>query len=62
MSQPNKPISLSDIHNVYSGVAKKQETNETEPSYKKTDRFAREAGHPGVARNRPASPSGRKVR
>lgn len=62
MAQPSKPISLSDIHNVYCGSAKKQDTAETEKSYRKTDRFKREAGHSGVAANRAPSPIGRRVR
>jgi hypothetical protein len=62
MSPPKKPISLSDIHDVYRGTAKKEETADAAPSYQKTDRFARDAGHPGVARNRPPVPPGRKAR
>ncbi|WNL45774.1 hypothetical protein RKE25_20560 [Dyella sp. BiH032] len=63
MSHPNKPISLSDIHDVYSGAPKKKDTTaEAAPNYRKTDRFARDAGHPGVSRNRPPTPPGRKGR
>ena len=62
MSHPIKPISLSDIHNVYSGAPAKKDTSETELRYRKTDRFARDAGHPGVARDRPPTPPGRKAR
>jgi hypothetical protein len=43
-------------------MAKKEETADAAPSYQKTDRFARDAGHPGVARNRPPVPPGRKAR
>ena len=63
MSQPNKPISLLDIHDVYSGAApKKRDTAEAAPSYRKTDRFARDAGHSGTTANRSLLPTGRKTR
>ncbi|MGO4703995.1 hypothetical protein [Dyella sp. 2RAB6] len=62
MTPPKKPISLSDIHDVYSGAVKKRDTVEAEPSYRKTDRFSREPGHSGSAANRPPSPTGRKLR
>lgn len=62
MSPPTKPISLSDIHNVYRGTEKKPETTEAELSYRKTNRFSRDAGHSGVTANRPPSPGARKVR
>jgi hypothetical protein len=62
MTPPKKPISLSDIHNVYSGSVKKPDTAEAAPSYRKTDRFARDAGHSGTTANRPASLTGRKTR
>lgn len=62
MTPPSKPISLSDIHDVYRGAAKKkQDATEAEQNYRKTDRFKREAGHSGVSPHRP-SPTGRKVR
>lgn len=62
MTHTNKPLSLSDIHDVYNGAPKKNDTSETAPNYRKSDRFAREPGHPGVARNRPPTPPGRKAR
>lgn len=65
MAESNKPISLSDIHDVYSGSPKKRDTSqadESQPTYRKTNRFAREAGHTGVAANRTPSPPGRKTR
>lgn len=62
MAPPTKPISLSDIHNVYQGSVKKRDTAEAEQNYRKTNRFSREAGHPGTAPNRPLSPLGRRVR
>ncbi len=65
VAESNKPISLSDIHDVYSGSPKKRDTSqadESQPTYRKTNRFAREAGHTGVAANRTPSPPGRKTR
>lgn len=63
MAQPIKPISLSDVHDVYRGSVKRQATPEVEQQkYRKIDRFAREAGHSGAAPNRPQSPIGRKAR
>lgn len=62
MAPPTKPISLSDIHDVYRGSAKKRETAETEQSYQKTDRFAREAEHSGKAPHRLPPSTGRRVR
>lgn len=62
MAPPTKPISLSDIHDVYRGSAKKRDTAAPEQNYRKTDRFAREAGHSGAAPHRPLSPIGRKAR
>ena len=62
MVPPTKPISLSDIHDVYRGSVKKRDTAEVEHNYRKTDRFAREAGHSGAAPNRPLSPMGRRAR
>lgn len=62
MAPPTKPISLSDIHDVYRGFAKMRDTAEAERSYRKTDRFARDAGHTGSVPNRPPSPTGRKGR
>ncbi|WP_201313113.1 hypothetical protein [Dyella sp. EPa41] len=62
MTPPTKPISLSDIHDVYRGSEKKRDTAKAEHSYRKTNRFSRDEGHSGAAPNRPPSPSGRKVR
>lgn len=62
MAPPTKPISLSDIHDVYRGSAKKRDTTQAEQDYRKTDRFARDAGHSGAAPNRSLSPIGRKSR
>ncbi|WP_146745295.1 hypothetical protein [Dyella jiangningensis] len=62
MVPPRKTISLSDIHDVYRGTVKERDTAEVEQSYRKTDRFKREAGHSGVAPNRPAPFTGRKSR
>ncbi|WP_267221255.1 hypothetical protein [Dyella silvae] len=62
MAPPTKPISLSDIHDVYRGSAKKRDTTAAEQDYRKTDRFARDAGHSGAAPNRSLSPIGRKSR
>lgn len=62
MALPDKPISLSEIHDTYRGSTKKRDTAEAEQSYRKTDRFSRDAGHSGVAPHRPTSPSGRRAR
>ncbi len=62
MLPPTKPIPLSDIHDVYQGSVKKRDTAEAEQSYRKTNRFAREAGHSGTVPNRPLSPMGRRAR
>lgn len=62
MVQPTKPLSLSHIHDVYSGATKTRESGDTEKSYKKTDRFTREPGHSGTAPNRSTLPPGRRPR
>lgn len=62
MQPSTKPISLSDIHDVYRGSVKKRDAAEVEQNYRKTDRFARDAGHSGTAPNRPPSPVGRRTR
>ena len=62
MVPPTKPVSLSDIHDVYRGSVKKREAAPAEKSYQKTDRFARDAGHTGAAPNRSLSPIGRRAR
>lgn len=62
MAPPLKPISLSDIHDTYRGSMKKRGTAEPEQNYRKTDRFARDASHSGVAPNRSPSPTGRRAR
>jgi len=62
MASSTKPISLSDIHDVYRGSVKKRDSAETEQNYRKTDRFARDASHSGTAPNRSSSPIGRRVR
>lgn len=62
MAQPPKDLSLSRIHDVYSGSASKRETDDGKRSYRTTHRFAREAGHTGVAPSRPLAPGSRKPR
>ncbi|ULU23680.1 hypothetical protein DYST_00578 [Dyella terrae] len=62
MAPPTKPISLSDIHDVYRGSAKKRDTTEVEHNYRKTDRFSRDAGHSGATSNRTPSSTGRRMR
>lgn len=62
MTPRTKPVSLSEIHDVYRGSVKKRDTAEAERAYRKTDRFARDAGHSGTAPNRPSSVGGRKMR
>ena len=62
MAPPTKPISLSDIHDVYRGTVKRRDTAEAEQNYRKTDRFTRDAGHSGITSNRPKSPVGRRAR
>ncbi|AHX16335.1 hypothetical protein CH75_12710 [Dyella jiangningensis] len=62
MAPPRKTISLSDIHDVYRGSVKERDATEAEQSYRKTDRFKREAGHSGVAPNRPLPSTGRRAR
>lgn len=59
MTPPSKPISLSDIHDIYCGPAKKRDTAGAGSSYRKTDHFTRDAGHSGAATNRPPLPTGR---
>lgn len=59
---PPKPISLSDIHDVYSGSKTTRDTTKAENGYRKTNRFSRDAGHSGAAPNRSPSPIGRKTR
>lgn len=62
MASPPKPISLSDIHDVYRGSAKKPGETEAEQNYRKTDRFSRDAGHSGVAPKPSQSPLSRRSR
>jgi hypothetical protein len=62
MVPPTKPISLSDIHDIYRGSVKKEDTAEVEHSYRKTDRFARDTGHSGVAPGNPSASRGRRAR
>jgi hypothetical protein len=63
MAQPPKHISLARIHDVYNGSVKKTEAAaENKPNYQTTQRFAREAGHTGVAPTRPLAPGTRKGR
>lgn len=62
MAPPTKPIPLSDIHDVYRGSVKKRDTAEAGQSYRKTNRFARDASHSGTAPNHPLSPIGRRAR
>lgn len=62
MALPTKPLSLSDIHDIYGGSAKKPDAAGAKPSYRKTDRFARDAGHSGSASSRPPSSTGRRAR
>ncbi|TBR40530.1 MULTISPECIES: hypothetical protein [Dyella] len=62
MVPPAKPISLSDIHDIYRGAQKDRGAADEEPVYRKTDRFTREAGHTGTAPHRPLPPAGRRAR
>lgn len=63
MAQPPKDLSLSRIHDVYSGsVGKPKTEGDGNRRYQTTHRFAREAGHSGTAPNRPLAPGSRKPR
>lgn len=62
MVPPTKPLSLSDIHDIYRGPSKTKDAAEVEQGYRKTNRFAREAGHSGVAPDHPSASRGRRAR
>ncbi|MHA6205274.1 hypothetical protein ACXU4B_12685 [Dyella soli] len=61
MNQPPKPLSLANIHDVYSGVVDKREREPevASPVYKTTNRFSRESSHTGVAPAKPLAPGTR---
>jgi hypothetical protein len=62
MKQPTEPLSLARIHDVYSGTSVKRETSDKKLSYQTTQRFAREAGHTGLAPGKPLAPNTRHRR
>jgi len=65
VNPPPKSISLADIHSIYRGKADKPGAQDAEaptPTYKTTNRFAREATHPGNAPERPLAPGSRRSR
>ena len=62
MKQPTEPLSLARIHDVYRGTSVKREAAEKKVNYQTTQRFAREAGHTGVAPGKPLAPNTRHRR
>jgi hypothetical protein len=63
MNPPAKPLSLANIHSIYSGIPDKQpKPAPVEPStqvYKTTNQFARDSAHTGVAPSKPLAPGTR---
>jgi hypothetical protein len=60
MTQAPKNLSLAHIHDVYNSGVSKREPSQAKPNYKTTQRFARDAGHPGIAPTRPLPPGTRR--